>query len=111
MVEPSDNSTMGTRLTQFGNDIGIQEVPVHLNSKYWPPSRFVTFWNQVLKSNCGSQQQGFETGTRSVLQTVPFTNRYQHRGFNPAASNDLWPSLDGCVQEFTESRFRVLNLP
>src|SRR5713101_4899216 len=32
MVEPSDDATVRTRLSQFGNDSGIQEVPVHLNS-------------------------------------------------------------------------------
>src|SRR5467141_1500397 len=32
MVEPSDDATVRTRLSQFGNNIGIQEVPVHLIS-------------------------------------------------------------------------------
>src|SRR6266576_5863107 len=32
IVEPSDHSPMRTRLSQFGHDTGVQEVPVHLIS-------------------------------------------------------------------------------
>src|SRR5450759_1703858 len=67
--------------------------------------------NQVLKASFGSEQQGFEAGTGSPLQSVPFLDRHQNGGFNSATGNDLWALLDGRIQKLTKPRFRVLHLP
>ena len=62
----------------------------------------------------GTQAYGFggnSVTTGSLLQTVPFPNRYEDGGFNSPAGNDLGALLNGGIQEFAEPGFRILHLP
>src|SRR5271155_61683 len=67
--------------------------------------------NQVLEAGAGTKQQSLHAGAGSLLQSPPLVNRDEHSLLNATARDDLRPLAESRIQEFTEPRLRVLELP
>src|SRR5262249_49683806 len=82
-----------------------------LETDRFPAAKAIAFRDHIFEAGSWSQQQRLETGACSFLKAIPFSDGYEHSGFNSAPVYNLWSLLDGGIQKFAKSGFRILNLP
>src|SRR6218665_971881 len=76
-----------------------------------PAARTASRWDQQFRTGRARQQQFLERGLGCGMQPAPFANRHQHGRFGTSLGHDLRTVRQAGIEEFTETRFGVLNRP